>query len=180
MKTNFYLGLAAALNLAACVANGDTHNNYYGDCQQGDQLCAEQKIVDACTRTANRYPYSRDRLLLEEYADLVTEDAVFQIEGGPKLEGRAAIADGLANRGAANETRHFSQVVQINATGEDTAEGLSYVTVWSVDAQAFAEGRNTVTEPWVIGEYHDQFEMEAGTCRISNRLVKIVFQGKSY
>lgn len=179
LKAQVCVAALSALYLSACVISGETLNNYYNYCQPGDEQCVEQKIIEACTRTASQYPYSRDRLLADEYAALMTADAVFQIEGGPKLVGREAISNALRERGADREVRHFSQVVRMTVTAEDRAEGLSYVTVWGVDAQSFAEGKNTVRQPVVIAEYHDQFRVEAAACRISNRLVKIIFEGAS-
>lgn len=177
MKLIFLTAVLMMFNLSACVISGETINHYYNQCQAGDQQCQAQKTIDACTRTANQYPYSRDRLLFDEYADLMTEDAVFQIEGGPQLVGREAIVGALRERGVASEVRHISQVVRMVAKAEDSAQGLSYVMVWGVDAQSVAKGNNQVSQPLAIAEYHDEFKIEAGICRISNRLVKIIFEG---
>lgn len=177
MKIKTIAALLAILNLSACGIYGETINNYYNQCPAGDAQCLQQKTIDACTRTANRYAYSRDRLLLEEYADLMTKDASFQIEGGPSLVGREAISRALLDRGEETVVRHFSNVVHIKVTGVDTAEGISYVVVWGVDAASFGEGKNRVQEPMAIAEYHDQFKIEENTCRISSRLVKIIFEG---
>ena len=138
---------------------------------------AENLMTRACTDTANQYPYSRDRLLYEEYAELFTQDASFQIEGNPKVQGREAIVNALKSRGPNKVTRHINNVVDMRVTGPQSLEGVSYVQVWSVDRDAYDEGKNTVSSPWIIGEYHDKFEMDEGRCLIKERFVKIIYQG---
>ncbi|NND82338.1 MAG: nuclear transport factor 2 family protein [Gammaproteobacteria bacterium] len=169
---------------AACVSVDGTTNWYQGECQKSAEDCAleraAERMLAACTVTANSYPYARDRAMLDEYAQLFTEDAHFQIEGQPALQGRPALVAGLQARAAANELRHMSQVVDMQATGEGTARGVSYVTIWRVGAEAWSNGDRTVHGPWIVAEYHDEFRMQGKRCLISDRLVKIVFAGPDF
>jgi len=135
-------------------------------------------IVQACTETANNYPYSRDRLLYKEYGELFTEDAVFQVEGSNKAVGRQAIINALKARGPQKVTRHINNVVDMTVLDNGQIQGVSYVEVWSVDAETYSQGDISVSAPWVIAEYHDQFEMQNGRCLISNRFAKIVYKTK--
>ena len=169
--------LLALLVLAgACVGPGDVAKQRDGNCGQ-PQECQEQRLLAACAATANSYPYSRDRLLYEEYGALFTQDAVFQIEGGPISSGRAAIVEALKLRGPNTLTRHYNKVVHMQATDEKSAEGISYVTVWMRSAGQMEAGDNIVKAPFVVGEYHDNFRWQDGRCLISKRFVKIVFRG---
>ncbi len=175
IKTSFVISL---LSLFACASGDVRTNNYYGQCvsSNGDQ-CKEQRMIAACMATANSYPYSRDRLLFEEYGALFTEDAEFQIEGGPQSVGREAIVQALRERGPSMQTRHLTKVVDMRVTADNEVRGLSYVTVWRKRHQD--DPQSNEGEAWVVGEYHDQFLMQDEKCLIQKRLVKIVFQQTS-
>lgn len=162
------------LLVSACVTGGINETNYYAQCDSADnEACKVQLMLRSCAATANRYPYVRDRLLYEEYGALFTENAEFKIDGGSAAIGRAAIVQALRDRGPARAMRHTNTVVQMQATGEDTASGISYVTIWRSNNNASkpAEG-----EPWVQGEYHDEFKIQDEQCLIAKRFVKIVFR----
>ena len=165
----------ALLSLVGCATGDIVASNYYSQCSSSnDERCKEQMMIAACTATANSYPYSRDRLLFDEYAALFTEDAEFQIEGGPQSLGREAIVHALKTRGPLMQTRHLSKVVDMRVTGTTEVQGLSYVTVWRKRHQG--DEQSLEGQAWIVGEYHDQFVMEGDNCLIHKRLVKIVFQ----
>ena len=169
--------LALLVLISSCAASGEVAKQRYADdCGQAAE-CQKQRLLTECAATANRYPYSRDRLLYDEYGALFTQDAVFQIEGGPISRGRAAIVDALRLRGPKALTRHYNKVVQMQSTGKNTAVGISYVTVWMRSAEQMQAGDNSVEAPFVVGEYHDNFRWQDGRCLIAKRLVKIVFRG---
>lgn len=163
--------------LSACTTTSDSSGAAKCCADSVDIEWQHAKIIESCTATANRYPYSRDRLLYDEYGALFTEDAVFQIEGGLEVIGRPAIVQALRERGATAITRHVSHVVSIETNDDTTASGISYVTIWRADARSMQAGDNTVASPFVVGEYHDEFKIQDQRCLISKRLVRIVFQG---
>ncbi|NND00410.1 MAG: nuclear transport factor 2 family protein [Gammaproteobacteria bacterium] len=151
----------------------DNASHYYGWCpDQHSQACKQRLLLEACRATANSYPYLRDRLLYDQYGALFTEEAVFQIEGSPELVGRQAITAALRERGSQGIMRHVSHVVNIAATGEASAEAVSYVTIWREETTPTDKA---VSGPWIMGEYHDEFQMQNRQCLISKRVVKIVF-----
>ena len=136
----------------------------------------QETIIESCTRTANSYPYSRDRLDYEVYGDLFTKDAVFELQGD-RTVGRDAIVDALRTRGPRAVTRHFSNVVHMEVTGAAKARGVSYLALYRASPEDMADGHNQIAGPAIVAEYHDQFEFEDGQCRIAERVVKIIFQG---
>ena len=170
--------LALLVFISACAAHGDVAKQRDNGSCGHQQECQKHDLLAACAATANSYPYSRDRLLFDEYAALFTQDAVFQIEGGPISNGRAAIVEALKLRGPKAVTRHYNKVVQMQATGQNTAQGISYVTVWMRSAEQMQASDNIVKAPFVVGEYHDKFRWQDGRCLIAKRFVKIVFRGK--
>lgn len=173
MPTRILTILILPVLLGACAVT-DNASHFYGWCpDQHGRACKQRLLLETCTGAANSYPYARDRLLYDEYGALFTENAVFQIAGGPEIVGREAIIAALRERGPLATMRHISRVVRINATGESTAEAISYVTIWRGDA---TPGDQAVSGPWIMGEYHDEFQMQDRRCLISRRLVKIVFQ----
>ncbi|MEM7357628.1 MAG: nuclear transport factor 2 family protein [Pseudomonadota bacterium] len=170
-----------ALSLSACIATiNATPEQQIGNspecqgCQQAPQ--ATVSVAQACTDTADSYVYVRDRLLYEEYVALFSEDASFQIEGGPTAEGREQIVNALRTRGPAADLRHDSKVVHMQQTGAATASGVSYFTIWRADGVGAKIGKNKLGSPWVFGEYHDDYQMQGGRCLITKRLIKIVYQ----
>lgn len=163
------------LSLFGCATGEIITSNYYGQCSSNNNdYCKAQKKIAACTATANRYPYSRDRLMFEEYGALFTTDAEFQIEGGPLSVGREAIVQALRARGPLMQTRHVNKVVDMKVLSENEVQGVSYVTVWRKLHQH--DEQSLEGQAWILGEYHDQFMMEGDRCLIQKRLVKIVFQ----
>jgi len=181
MRSSKSLQILSSIFISSCFLSACTSgkSTQYGACpltEPAASKCREQKLIAACSATADRYPYVRDRLLYEEYGDLMTEDAVFQIEGQPEVRGRTAIVDALRERGPKVNMRHLSRVVHMQAIGEDSAQGISYVNIWR-EFKTDTGGQNESSAgPWLLGEYHDRFRMEQDKCRISHRFVKIVFQ----
>ena len=131
--------------------------------------CQEKRIIDACSETVQRYAYSRDRLLYDEYADLFTDDAVFQIEGYPAANGKQAIIESFKQRGSGSFTRHFSQVVNIDVIDDNRAKGISYFTLYLVNREAYDAGQRTLNGPSIVGEYHDEFAIAGDQCLIRSR-----------
>jgi len=171
-----YLIVAFSLMLlSACVTGGPITNNYQ-NCTTPE--CKQHAAVQACTVTANSYPYVRDQLLYEEYGALFTDDAVFQIEQTPAVVGRAAIVQALKKRGPATPTRHMNHVVSMQALDDSTASGISYGTVWRAGKNEQGEPSKSVSGPWLVVEYHDDFRIEAGRCVIAKRLIKIIFEAQ--
>ena len=135
-----------------------------------------QQIISACGQTANSYAYIRDRLMYEAYGNLFTDDAVFAI-GTAEVVRRAANIGALKSRGASETTRHFITPVPMEVTGNDSATGISYLTLYATAGAPVAGKPLGIAGPAVVGEYHDEFRMTDAGCRFSARRVKLVFTG---
>lgn len=162
--------------LSGCIATINAAPEQNSDAPGGCAACDQQTVVQACTRAADSYVYVRDRLLYDDYGALFTEDATFQIEGGPSASGREQIVQALRARGPGADLRHDSKVVFMQQTAETTASGVSYFTIWRAVEDGSKLGRNTLGAPWVFGEYHDDYQMQSDRCLISKRLIKVIYQ----
>jgi uncharacterized protein (TIGR02246 family) len=99
-----------------------------------DELLAREAIRD----TIARYNHAGDRGRLDELARCFAEDGVLEIEGEPRLSGRAAIQAhlaGVAARLAGNTRRatlrHHVASLRIVLSGADAAEAWSYFSVFT-------------------------------------------------
>lgn len=156
--------LAAVLLLAASFAAAAEHHGAVSAQRQ-------QEIVAACTRTNRDYQYHRDRGNAAEYGGLFTQDAEFLL--GTPLVGREAIVAAMLERVAERKTRHFINIVQLDVTGPDTAEGLVYLMVTGAPIGAGAAERKGGVD--VVAEYHDRYVMRGERCLIERRAVDIAF-----
>lgn len=139
----------------------------------------EAKIIQACTYTANHYPYPRDRLMYKEFGELFTEDATFGLEGTELQEGRDEIVAAMKKRGGKLVTRHLTQVVKMEVISPTTAEGVSYLTLLRREADKYKAGDTSYPLPQLFGEYHDKFEMQGDKCLFKQRVIKLVFKPNS-
>ncbi|MEM1092025.1 MAG: nuclear transport factor 2 family protein, partial [Pseudomonadota bacterium] len=131
----------------------------------------QQAIIDACTRTNQDYQFHRDRGNAEAYGALFTEDAEFALQ--KPLKGRGEITAAMEKRFAERASRHFINVVQLDVTGLDTAEGLIYLMlVGGARGSADARPRGSVD---LVAEYRDQYVMDGDRCLIQRRAVEIIF-----
>ena len=173
------------LGLSACVSidGVDVYSDSCLDSQ--DENCQlnerEQWIINVCSLTANSYPYYRDRLLYHGYGELFTENATFQIGDHAEIKGKTAIVEALRSRGSSATTRHFSQVVNMQAVDENTARGVSYLNLYSAktESQDILAGskKKQAIAPLLIAEYHDTFKIKNRRCLIDSRKVVIIFMG---
>lgn len=96
-----------------------------------------------------RYSWAYDQGRADEYAALFTEDGVFEVVGGPEVQGREALA-GMVTAAAARPARtlHMVSNVLVTVTG-DSAIGRAYVQLL-----ALADGALRVV---TVGTYDDTF-----------------------
>ena len=131
----------------------------------------KQEIVAACTRTNQDYQFHRDRGNAEAYGALFTEDAEFLLQ--KPLRGRDAIIAAMEARFADRATRHFINLVQLDVTGPDAAEGLVYLMVTGgKKAQEGTAPRGAID---LVAEYSDRYVMQGSRCLIQRRAVDIIF-----
>ncbi|NNC38481.1 MAG: hypothetical protein EX271_09360 [Acidimicrobiales bacterium] len=126
-------------------------------------------FVDLCAKTVKDYGPLRDEGPAEAYADLFTVDGEFHL--GPNVtQGRDAL---IARHKAANTAsvwRHNMTDIRII----DSEAGLSGNTRFHIFTGPKG-GKPSAPSREIIGDYHDEFVIEEGGCKIKTRKVKIVF-----
>lgn len=108
-----------------------------------------------------RYSFAYDGGRAEEYAALFTEDGVFEVVGGPDVQGRVALA-GMVSAAAARPARtlHMVSNVLVTVTG-DSATGQAYVQLL-----ALVDGALRVV---TVGTYDDTFVRTATGWQLTRR-----------
>ena len=128
------------------------------------------------TETKARYCRCLDTKDFAGYADVFTEDAVLDTTGagGPRIEGRGALAAFVQNSMGEAVTVHQVHSPEIRQTGADTAEAVFAMQdrVIFPPARAAAIGMAGLTG---YGHYHEEYRRCAdGVWRISeSRLTRL-------
>ena len=131
----------------------------------------ELAIREAVRDTLARYNHAGDRGRLDELAAQFTPDGILEIHGGDRLEGRAAIIEGLggvvrrSSEGAAPSglppiIRHHVSSVLIHDVTPERAEAASYFAVLTRDG----------LDHW--GRYRDVLVPFEGRWLLAHRLVR--------
>jgi len=137
----------------------------------------ELAIREAVRETLARYNHAGDRGRLEELAAQFTPDGVLEIHGGQRLEGRAAIAEGLggvvsrshsaghhhgedAARDLPPIVRHHVSSVLIHDVTPEQAQAASYFAVLTRDG----------LDHW--GRYRDTLVPCEGRWLLAHRFVR--------
>lgn len=127
-----------------------------------------------CTRTLNRYAIAVGQGDHAAFVALFCEDGVWQRPGQPQLAGRAAIRAFMEGLDPNQMVRHVNGSVRIDRTGADTAQGISYTTVYN------APGRTGMFAPMqgpdYVVEYHDSFRRVGDDWLIERRDTFIVLR----
>ncbi|MGW0045306.1 nuclear transport factor 2 family protein [Rhodococcus sp. NPDC003348] len=125
-----------------------------------------------------RIAHAADEASVETYAQLYTDDAVWEMTGTTASGAKPQVSRGLAEimaavrerRGAGiagpgTDTRHLTTCVAVSVDGPDTARAES---VW----QFYAE---TATAPRLtsMGRYHDLFRREDGRWLLAQRTISV-------
>lgn len=121
------------------------------------------ETIEACRQLVMDYAWYRDHPDVDAYAALFTEDAELSILG-ETFKGREAIARRLTT--ASGSTVHLMSTVRITAVNDDTATGVSYVTIYTAPP---GPGPHTVSGYAAIGEYHDDFRKTDAGWQIKKR-----------
>lgn len=120
---------------------------------------------DACRQLVMDYAWYRDHPDAAAYAALFTKDAELSILG-ETFKGREAITQRLT--ASSGSTVHLMSTVRITRLSEDSATGVSYVTVYTAPP---GNGPHTVSGYAAIGEYHDDFSRTDAGWQIAKRVL---------
>jgi 3-phenylpropionate/cinnamic acid dioxygenase small subunit len=139
-------------------------------------MTIEELIARECIRqTLANYNIAGDRMRVEDFVAVFTEDAVFESAGGPESQsfrhaGRRAIRDWISNFGASSDgtpqrrptfVRHHLTTCQIELTGADTASARTYWAVYSDNG------------PDHCGYYVDAFRKTGEQWLIAHRKIRV-------
>ena len=127
----------------------------------------------ACEALITRYTHLVDFGPGAEVADLFTEDGVWA-SGEETHEGRAALAAFFGRDRGHTRSRHVSSNVAITSTGPDTADGLSYFTLYRHTAEK-PRVPDLDQQPVILGEYRDRFVRTTDGWRIAHRQADVGF-----
>ena len=128
----------------------------------------------ACRALVETYAVVRDRVDVDAFAALFTEDAEF-VFGENAVRGPAAIAALMQERAKGAITRHLMTTGQFELIDEKQATGLSYFVVFSESSKNLKSLPIPSTGPRAVIEYHDRFARRDGRWKIARREVKLVF-----
>jgi uncharacterized protein (TIGR02246 family) len=131
-----------------------------------ERVAAELEVRNLVARVAQ----VADHGSLDEYAGLFTEDAAWELPGGPR-RGRADIVDGARQRrhdgvtGPGSRTRHLITTVAVVVGQDGSATADSYWQFW----------RETDAAPTLfnMGHYHDTLRLDGGAWRIARREITL-------
>ena len=130
--------------------------------------------IEACRQLIMDYAWYRDHPDANAYAALFTEDAELSILG-ETFKGREAIAQRLT--AAQGSTVHLMSTVRITKVDDDTATGVSYVTVYTAPP---GSGPHTVSGYAAIGEYHDDFQKTDAGWQIKKRVLVLRLRDSNF
>ncbi|MCZ4264078.1 nuclear transport factor 2 family protein [Erythrobacter sp. G21629-S1] len=130
------------------------------------QTTAEDRVLisDLIARVA----LFADTALLDDYATLFTDNAVWDLRGAPSIEGLDAIVSAAYERraqkitGPESDTRHvvLSSVIDRTQDGAKAVSVFHFYTDFSQSPKLYA-----------MGVYNDQFEFDDGRWRLSRRVI---------
>ncbi len=131
----------------------------------------------ACEALITRYTHLVDFGPGAEVADLFTEDGVWTT-GDEIHEGRSALTAFFGRDRGHAKSRHVSSNMAVNQTGDDSAEGLSYFTLYRYD-QEKPRVPDLDDQPVILGQYRDRFVRTGDGWRIARREAEVGFVRRS-
>jgi hypothetical protein len=144
-----FIVVSVCLLASGVTANASAHGDWLDDCRQ--------VVLD--------YAYYRDRPDADGVANLFTLDGTFTI-GPDTFSSREAIRNRIALGTDGPLFRHMMSTIHIEPVSKDEASGISYATVYVAPP---GDLPRQVSAFAALGEYHDSFVREGGTCKIKVR-----------
>jgi hypothetical protein len=141
-----------------------------------ERLAAEQACIALMTAYTHCADGFQDRAGI---ADLFTEDGVWESDEA-RLEGRAALRAFFGDTAAAagRKSRHVSSNVAVHVTGPDSADGLSYFTLYRHVGER-PRVPDLDGQPVIVGQYDDRFTRTAEGWRFTHRRADVGFVRRS-
>lgn len=140
-------------------------------------------MIAGCTQRVQDYAWYLDhpdddmQVTALAFANLFTEDAVLKLANAQFVEetfvGHNAIASRYLQGRDTMRFLHVTSNIRIVQTGENTALGTNYVTVY-IHPIGGTMAKNSIHG---IAEYRDEYRMTEDGCRISNRFAYLRLLG---
>ncbi|MGF1595469.1 MAG: nuclear transport factor 2 family protein [Acidimicrobiales bacterium] len=109
--------------------------------------------------------------------ELFTEDGVWESDEA-RLEGREQMAAFFGKAVAHRTTRHVTSNASVRLTGPDTAEGLSYFTLY-LHVGEKPRVPDLDDQPIIVGQYTDRFVCGDDGWRFTHRRADVGFVRRS-
>lgn len=142
-----------------------------------DEL-SELAAVRACEALTVRYTH-----LVDDFgeraavADLFTDDGVWESDE-TRLEGRDQLVKFFGRDEPHRKSRHFTSNLAVHLTGADSAEGLSYFTLYRYVGEK-PRVPDLDNQPVIVGQYTDSFVRTPDGWRIKHRKADVGFVRRS-
>ena len=131
-------------------------------------------IKDACQLVSLRFGRLQDASQHDDLAGLLTADATY-VRLGEELTVEKFI-DWIKTT-PPNKTRHFVTPTEVEILDENTAQGLTYYTIYLYGGDD--EAPYPLEGPFVVGEYHERFARTDDGWKISRREARIIFRKRN-
>jgi hypothetical protein len=137
-------------------------------------------IEHACTKLQRQYGVFADHGDVEGFTHLFALDGSVSVPEAPPFVGHEAIRASILALGAQGVTmRHVLTNNVVDVIDAETAQGVSYLTVWNSRAPADAQGMRPVALPATVGEYRDTFRLTPDGWRFQTRVLTRIFRTAS-
>ncbi len=137
---------------------------------------ARREIEDACHKLVVEYTHVVDFGRASEIADLFTPDGLWE-SSDARYSGREVIRTSFMMRQKQTErtSRHVCTNVSITVLDADTAEGLTYLSLYRSDSR-LDDGVAPLHGPLLVGNYIDKFVRTPDGWKFSVRTVEVAFR----
>ncbi len=135
-----------------------------------------REIEEACARLIVDYTHFVDHGRAAEIAGQFTDDGVWESDDA-RYEGGAAIRKAFQARQdqTARTSRHVCTNIAVRVIDHDSAEGLTYLTLYRSDDE-LDNGAAPLRGPLLVGEYRDRFVRTPGGWRFAHRRIDVAFR----
>ena len=127
----------------------------------------------ACQRLVIDYARWLDAGDAERFGALFSDDAVWDMPGWFRLEGRDAIVDRMVRPDRPGTSRHLVSNIAIDLVGHDRAVGFACFVNYRNESAVDRPG--PAGEPRFVGRYLDRFDRTDDGWRIAHRRVEVDF-----
>lgn len=137
-------------------------------------LGMQLQIEALCTRTVNHYAIAVGERDHQGFAELFTEDGVWQRPGQKAMSGRAEIKAFMDRVEPDTLIRHVNGSIRVDVVDLDNARVISNTTVYN--CEKYVEGIAPMGGPDYVVEYRDIMRRVGSQFLIARRDTRVVFR----